>query len=170
MSDATTARSELLRAIMLMTASMAAFACGDALVNLLSERVSRAQIFMTFGIGSFVIFAGVALRRGESMSPGTLRHPAVLLRLFAEIVSAVGMITALSLAPLSTVVAIMQATPMFVTLGAALALKEPVGWRRWAAVIAGFIGVLVIINPFGTGLIRIPFGPSLACWACRCAT
>ena len=32
-------------------------------------------------------------------------------------------------------------------MGAALFLKEQVGWRRWAAIIVGFIGVLIIIRP-----------------------
>ena len=37
--------------------------------------------------------------------------------------------------------------PFFVTIFAFLFLKEKVGIRRWAAVLIGFIGVLVVINP-----------------------
>ena len=37
--------------------------------------------------------------------------------------------------------------PFFVTIFAFLFLKEKVGIRRWGAVIVGFIGVLVVINP-----------------------
>ncbi len=38
-------------------------------------------------------------------------------------------------------------SPLAVTLGAALFLKEPVGWRRWTAILVGFLGVLVILRP-----------------------
>jgi len=41
----------------------------------------------------------------------------------------------------------LQATPLVVTLGAALFLGEQVGWRRWSAILAGFAGVLLIIRP-----------------------
>ncbi|MEL7344362.1 MAG: DMT family transporter [Pseudomonadota bacterium] len=155
----TAARSELIRAILLMTAAMATFACGDALVNFLSDRTSSAQIIMTFGLGSIIIFGGLALAQGQSLHPRGLLDKGILARLVAEMVGTIGMITALTLAPLATVSAIMQATPLFVTMGAAIALRETVGWRRWTAVIVGFLGVLVILNPFSTS-----FDPN-ALWA-----
>jgi drug/metabolite transporter (DMT)-like permease len=37
--------------------------------------------------------------------------------------------------------------PIFVTMLSVLVLKEHVGWRRWSAVVAGFIGVLVVLRP-----------------------
>ena len=56
-------------------------------------------------------------------------------------------ITALSLIDLSSASAILQATPLAVTLGAALFLRETVGWRRWSAVMIGFFGVLLVVRP-----------------------
>jgi len=53
--------------------------------------------------------------------------------------------------PLSQAVALSYSTPLFVTLGAVLWLGETVRIRRWAAVIAGFIGVLVIVRPGAQG-------------------
>ena len=38
-------------------------------------------------------------------------------------------------------------SPLTITLGAALFLGETVGWRRYAAIIAGFLGVLLIVKP-----------------------
>ena len=49
--------------------------------------------------------------------------------------------------PLANTAAIFQALPLAVTLGAALMFGEPVGWRRWLAITAGFIGVLIIVRP-----------------------
>jgi drug/metabolite transporter (DMT)-like permease len=40
--------------------------------------------------------------------------------------------------------------PIFATILGALVLREPTGWHRWAAVAAGFIGVLIVTQP-GSG-------------------
>lgn len=49
--------------------------------------------------------------------------------------------------PLANVSAVLQALPLAVTMGAALFLAEPVGWRRWLAILSGFGGVMIIIRP-----------------------
>jgi drug/metabolite transporter (DMT)-like permease len=49
--------------------------------------------------------------------------------------------------PLSQAISLSYSTPLFVTIAAVLWLGEQVRWRRWAAVIVGFIGVLVIVRP-----------------------
>jgi drug/metabolite transporter (DMT)-like permease len=49
--------------------------------------------------------------------------------------------------PLANTAAIFQALPLAVTLGAVLVFGEPVGWRRWLAITAGFVGVLIIVRP-----------------------
>lgn len=150
----TNERTELVRAIAFMTASMATFAVGDALINYLAAYVTQAQIFLTFGVGSFVMFGGLARLRGQSLAISGLADRGIQLRCGAEVIGTIGMITALMLAPLATVSAIMQATPLFVTMGAALFLGEGVGWRRWSAVVVGFVGVLFILNPFGESFDR----------------
>ena len=43
----------------------------------------------------------------------------------------------------------LQATPLVVTAGAALLYGDVVGWRRWAAVLTGFLGVVLIVKPGG---------------------
>ena len=52
--------------------------------------------------------------------------------------------------PMAQAVSLSYSTPLFVTIFAVLWLGETVRARRWAAVIIGFIGVLVIVRP-GTG-------------------
>ncbi len=49
--------------------------------------------------------------------------------------------------PLADVMAYYLAGPIFVTAIAGTMLGEPVGWRRWSAVVAGFIGVIVCLRP-----------------------
>jgi drug/metabolite transporter (DMT)-like permease len=76
----------------------------------------------------------------------------VMARNASEAVATASFITALSILPLSTVSAILQANPLIVTMGAALFLGEAVGWRRWAAIAVGFCGMLLILRPTTEGL------------------
>ena len=101
-------------------------------------------------MGGGVIFAGICRAQGQQLWTRAFLAPAIVLRNLSELIGAVGFVTALSLIPLSTASAILQAGPLLVTLGAALFLGEPVGWRRWGAILVGFAGVLLIIRP-GTG-------------------
>ena len=49
--------------------------------------------------------------------------------------------------PITNASSILQATPLVVILGAVIFLNEKVGWRRWSAIIFGFFGVLLVIQP-----------------------
>jgi drug/metabolite transporter (DMT)-like permease len=55
--------------------------------------------------------------------------------------------------PLAAVHAIIAATPLLVTALSVPVLGERVGWRRWLAVLVGFLGVLLIVRP-GFGVIH----------------
>jgi drug/metabolite transporter (DMT)-like permease len=54
---------------------------------------------------------------------------------------------ALAYMPLADVMTFYLAGPIYVTAVSPLVLGENVGWRRWAAVIAGFVGVMIALNP-----------------------
>ena len=70
-------------------------------------------------------------------------------RALCEGFAALGFVTALALVPISLVTTIIQASPLLVTLGAAVFFKAPVGPRRWIAILIGLIGVLIVLRPFG---------------------
>jgi len=53
--------------------------------------------------------------------------------------------------PIANATSINLATPLFITVLAALLLAEQVGWRRWSAILAGFTGVLMVIQPSADG-------------------
>ena len=89
-------------------------------------------------------------RRQALFSRNFLTGP-VLLRSLGELIGTIGFVTALALTPISSASAILQATPLAVTLGAALFLGETVGWRRWSAILAGFAGVVLVIRPGMSG-------------------
>ncbi len=139
--------SDNLRAIALMVAAMAAFAVLDFLLKLASAAMPTGQVLVALSGGLCLVFAAICVRRGSPLADRSLLAPLVVTRCASEVGATTFFVTALTLNPLSLVSAVQQATPIFVTMGAALWLREPVGWRRWAAVLAGLAGVLVIIRP-----------------------
>lgn len=139
--------SENLIGILLMLGAMAAFAVEDMFIKKLSVGMSTGQILIFLGVGGFLIFAVLANRAGKAVWTRDFLLPAVMMRNLGEVIGTVGYVLAVVLTPLSSASAILQATPLAVTLGAALFLQQAVGWRRWVAIIIGFIGVLFVIRP-----------------------
>jgi len=133
--------------IMLMLGAMAMFAVEDAFIKKLADGMGTGQILVFLGVGGFAVFAVIAKRQGLQVFSRDLLLGPVLLRNFGEIMGTSGYVLAVVLTPLSSASAILQATPLAVALGAALFLKQAVGWRRWVAIGAGFIGVLIVIRP-----------------------
>ncbi|MEM9581211.1 MAG: DMT family transporter [Pseudomonadota bacterium] len=140
------------RAIALMTLSMAGFAVGDAMVKTASDYMSIAQILIFMATPAAVLFAVMAHRSGQSVFSRSFLSGPVALRNSVEAVTAICMVSALAMAPLALVISITQAVPLFVTIGAAVVLRETVGPRRWAAVLIGLVGVLLMLRPSEGGL------------------
>ncbi|ALG90181.1 MULTISPECIES: DMT family transporter [Actibacterium] len=135
------------RGILLMVAAMAGFAVEDMFIKRAAETLPVGQILLILGFGASTIFSVMALRRGQRLFSRSLLSRPVMLRNGGEVVGTFGLVTAIALTPISSASAILQATPLVVTLGAALFLGEQVGWRRWSAIAVGLAGVLLVIRP-----------------------
>lgn len=138
---------ENLRGSALMVLAMAGFALEDMFVKRLSQDLPVGQILVLLGLGGALIFGAAALARGHRLFSRDLFCAPVMLRNLGELIGTIGFVTAIALTPLSSASAILQATPLAVTLGAALFLGEDVGWRRWSAILVGFAGVLMVLRP-----------------------
>ena len=146
--------------ITLVISAMFIFATQDAITKTLAETYSAPQILWV----RFVFYAVFAL--AFSMRKRPLKYClksnapwlqiARSLLIVAEIAMFIVSIRYLSLAEMH---ALLATFPLMVTAIAALFLREPVGSRRWSAVFAGFIGVLIIIRP---GIIELKPGVLLA--------
>ncbi len=130
-----------------MTASMAGFAIEDVFVKAAAQTLPLGQILLTIGLLGMLTFAAMAARRGEASLPPAFLSPAMLIRCGFEVTGRLFYGLAITLTALSTTSAILQATPLVVVAGAALVFGERVSWQRWAAVLVGFAGVLVILRP-----------------------
>ncbi|WJY20624.1 DMT family transporter [Fontisubflavum oceani] len=136
-----------IRGMAWMTLAMLGFALADMFIKFASETLPVGQILAMFGLGGALVFGILAKHEGVRLiSPVLLMRP-VIIRNLSEMGATIGVVTAIALIPFSTFSAIIQANPLLVTLGAALFLGEPVGWRRWTAIFVGLIGVMIIIRP-----------------------
>lgn len=145
-------QSDNIKGALLMAASMAAFVSNDALIKLASEEASLFQALLLRGLAATAILFAIALWRRElrvRVAPDQRRILA--LRLVGEVGATLCFLTALFNMPLANATAILQSLPLAVTLGAAVFLREPVGWRRWSAIAVGFLGVLIIVRPGSEG-------------------
>lgn len=130
-----------------MIGSMAGFTGVDVFAKLARDTQSAGQVLALTSAGIFAIFYAVMRAKGGRLLTPDAFQRVMLLRAGGEVVGSTGIIIALGLVPLATVVVMGQALPLAATVGAAIFLGEVVGWRRWAAVLAGFVGVLIILRP-----------------------
>ncbi len=144
-------RSENLTGILLMLAAMALFAVEDLFLKLAAADLPIGQVILiSAGLG-LPVFVVMAWRQGQRVLVKDALQPAVIARNIGEVVAAASYVAALAVVPLGTVAAVLQALPLFMTMGAALILGEAVGWRRWTAILVGFLGVLLVIQPGADG-------------------
>lgn len=139
--------TENLRGALLMVLAMAAFATEDVFIKLVADTLPLGQIFIFLGIGGGLLFALIVMRLRKPVFPREMWSKPIIVRNLCEMIGTTGFVSAVVLTPLSSASAILQAMPLAVTLGAALFLGETVGWRRWSAIIAGFLGVMLVMRP-----------------------
>jgi drug/metabolite transporter (DMT)-like permease len=130
-----------------MAAAMAGFTMNDAITKAVSSEMNFGEIMLVRGVVAIALIAALAWHQGALRPLRTLVMKPVALRVVGEVLGTVTFLAAIVHLPLANTAAIFQALPLAVTLGAALMFGEPVGWRRWLAIVAGFIGVLIIVRP-----------------------
>lgn len=126
---------------------MAALTINDAITKAVSSEMNFGQVMLVRGLFAMVLIAALAWRQGALRPLCVLMAKAVMLRVAGEIGGTILLLAAIVNLPLANATAILQVLPLAITLGAALTFGESVGWRRWLAIAAGFIGVLIIVRP-----------------------
>lgn len=130
-----------------MTLAMAIFALEDTLMKFVTVQMPVGQALILFGVGGSVLFAGASIVQKQPLFIPDVLSPPMRVRLVFEVCGRLFFLLALTLNPLSTVTAILQATPLVVVAGAAIYFGEKVGWRRWSSIILGLVGVLIVLRP-----------------------
>ncbi len=147
-----------LRAALLMLASTVGFGLMAICIRLASQTEPTWEVAFfrnAFGFLSLLpILLWPVLRQGDhplarfAQSVRTTQLPRYVVRCTVGIVSMYCGFWAIGHLPLSQAISLAYSSPIFITIAAALWLGERVRLRRWAAVAAGFVGVLVIVQPW----------------------
>ncbi len=139
---------------------MAALGLTDNFVPYISERGSLWQFHFLRALMAFVVLAALVTLGFASLRPK--RPLAVLGRSFFQAGAMLIYFGCLSVLPIGVVVAGLFTSPLFVVLISILFQGKRVGPFRWAAVVIGFIGALMVIRPDPAALDPIAFLPILA--------
>jgi len=128
-------------------ASMAIYATHDAVVKQLGRTYSAIEIIFFAALLSFPILTVILLSDPRDTSLRPVRPFWVILRAAATVATSVSAFYAFSHLPLAQVYPLLFAMPLLITIMAIPILGERVGWHRWAAVIVGLIGVIIVVRP-----------------------
>ncbi len=137
---------------MLMALGMFMFSAVDTGAKFLTGDLHPFQIVWTRQLGLLAGAIFLIMVSGRAIL--RTAHPKLqVLRGTVAATSAALFIFAVSYVPLADAVAVSFVAPFMVTLMGAFILREPVGIRRWAAVIIGFVGTLIVTRP-GLGVVH----------------
>ncbi len=133
--------------------SMAAISLMLALVKLAQTRgVHILESVFYRQLAALPVIALLLARSGRWSSLTSHRPLGHGLRMLLGISAMTLNFWTMTLLPLAEATTIFFAVPILTTVLAALVLREPTGWHRWAAVIVGFAGVLIVVQPGGGDL------------------
>ena len=136
-----------LAGIGLMVLGIFLFCCNDALGKWLLGSYSVWQMLVIRSIAAIALLAPFIWREGRAAFAAAPRPGLQILRVSLSVMESIMFFWALSYLPLADTVTFYLAAPIYVTAISALFLKERVGWRRWSAVVVGFIGVIIALRP-----------------------
>ena len=136
-----------LRGIVGISAANLLFLINDTMIKLASEAMQLGQILFVRGLFATILLIPICIAAGVMKKIPLLPNWSLFWRTFSEVCSAILFILALFNMPIGNINAILQVVPLMVTAGAAVFFGESVGWRRWAAIVVGFIGVVIVIRP-----------------------
>ncbi len=133
-----------------MCVGMFLFAANDALGKKLVGSYSVGELMVARGVTGLLITLPLLWRARLPLLVTGYRPGLQVVRFLLSPAEASFFFWALISLPLAEVITYYQASPIWVTALSALFLRERVGWRRWSAVCAGFLGVVVALHPAGS--------------------
>ena len=137
--------------ILLMMAGQLSFSINDSLVKLTVREIgtdsSIYSVIFSRGIITTSLLGIYLIYFEKKNLLNILKIKEFHFRGLYEVLTALFFFSGLIFLPISEVYTLLMTNPFFVTIFAYFFLKEKVGFRRWTAVILGFIGVIIVINP-----------------------
>ncbi len=152
------ALSDNMRGAALMAGSMTAFVVNDVFMKAVLVDLPVFQATFLRGVGITLCLIVLCRMLGQLRFDFPRKDWAlIVLRSLSELISTVFFLYALRTMPLANLSAVLQALPLTVTLASAVIFREAIGWRRLIAILVGFTGVLLIIQPGAEGFTTASF-------------
>ncbi|NLS02153.1 DMT family transporter [Rhizobium sp. P32RR-XVIII] len=123
------------------------FSLNDAMGKWLVASFSVGQVLVVRSLGSFVILGPMIVGQGTAALVRVERPPLHVLRVVLTTADVAFFYAAVAYLPLADVMTFYMAGPIYVAALSHFFLGETIGWRRWLAVILGFVGVVIALRP-----------------------
>ncbi len=131
-------------AIALMALAMVALASNDAIFKFLGASLPMGQVVAIRGVALCTGLAIVLLVSGHGIKPRLLTEKWCLVRALTEMFATLAFLSSLAYVPLAVATTLVFTSPIILTAVSGPLFGERVGPWRWLAVLAGFVGVLLI--------------------------
>ena len=145
----------LLKAVAFVNVGVLLFSIMIVMIKFASKHFDALQIAaVRNAVGALIIFFLLARQLNFRVTPRAFsmrQWPLGLLRGLSVSVAQLAFFYAVTEIEIATVQTIAYATPLFVTALSVPLLKDRVGLWRWGAVGIGFVGVMLVLQPFGQG-------------------
>jgi len=151
-TDAANDRRAALAGIGLMVLGTLLFSLNDVMGKWLVATYGVGQILLIRSLAALTLLAPFIRREGLSAVVAAPRPGLQALRAVLATAEVACFYWAVSYMPLADTMTYYLAGPIYVTALSAVFLGEKVGWRRWTAVLVGFGGVLVALQPSASTL------------------
>lgn len=139
-------RSATLAGIALMLLAVWMFSFGDALGKYIVATYSVGQLLLLRAAFSLILLSPAIWRQRAALL--VIQRPGLqVIRVVLSTIEVAAFFAASVYLPLADVITYYLAAPIFVTAASAIFLGEHVGWRRWSAIVVGFIGVMIALRP-----------------------
>ena len=135
------------KGIIFILLAMLVFSVQDSIMKYIFNFVALYEVYLIRTLVSFVL---ILLFLKITKKPIIFKTQYPLLTFCRVVLFFFGFSSfyiSLTVLPLGTATALFFVTPFLITIFAKFFLKEQIGARRWSAVIIGFIGVYIILNP-----------------------
>jgi S-adenosylmethionine uptake transporter len=143
-------RNQILLGVVLMLGGDFMFALNDAMGKWLVVTLSVGQVVFIRSIGAFIVLGPMIAHQGPRVLFVMDRPWLQFARAILAAIETLLFYAAVYYLPLADVMSFYMAGPIYVAALSHFLLGETVGWRRWTAILIGFCGVLIMLQPTGS--------------------
>ena len=135
------------KGIVFILIAMMVFSVQDGLMKYIYNFVSLYEIYLIRTVVSFILILLFLIITKKPIVFKTQYPILTVTRVILFFFGFSSFYVSLTVLPLGTATALFFVTPFLITIFAHFFLKEEIGLRRWSAVIVGFVGVYITLNP-----------------------